>query len=73
MEGEFSRKVRPKRPIAVPDGFDVVCTIGRVTFGNGDRSPYVAAFDLIAEHGAMGSFSFPHEDGRTVTVEVTFE
>jgi hypothetical protein len=52
------------------NGFDVVCTIGRVEFGTGDMSPYVAAFVLIAEHDANGTFQFPNEDGTITSVTV---
>lgn len=53
-------------------GFDVVCTIGRVEFGNGSVSPEVAAFKLIAEHGAPGGYSFPTAAGGLCHVEVSF-
>jgi hypothetical protein len=55
------------------EGFDVTCTIGRVTFGeSGGMTPTEAAFLLIARHGAEGHFTFPHETGGTfhVTVDV---
>lgn len=61
---------KPNAPTATIDGFDVVCTIGHVTFGDGDRSAYAAAFDLIAAHGADGTFTFPNEYGHTITVDV---
>lgn len=55
-----------------PDGFDVTCVIGRVTFDNDSpQSAYAAAFALIGEN-AQGTFTFPHEDGRMVEVEVTY-
>jgi hypothetical protein len=53
-------------------GFHVTCTIGRVTFGDGDVSPHVAAFQLIAEHGAPGEFHFPAPDGSMCIVTVEF-
>lgn len=52
------------------NGFDVTCTIGRVTFGDGEHTPYQAAFLLIAEHGAEGTFLFPAEQGGMVEVTV---
>lgn len=52
-------------------GFNVVCTIGRIEFGEGDVSPYEAAFSLIGRHGADGDYEFPAEDGGTVFVFVT--
>jgi hypothetical protein len=53
-----------------PNGFDVTCSIGRVTFGNGQETARVAAFKLIAEHGTDGDFSFPSEKGGTIHVIV---
>lgn len=54
------------------EGFDVVCTIGRVEYqalGDFD-SPMTAAFNLIAKHGSPGVYHFPGPDGSvTVTVE----
>ena len=64
---------RKERRMQQMDGFDVVCTIGRVVFGDGEQSPRTVAFGLIAEHGAEGTFTFPNEDGTVcrVTVEHT--
>ena len=57
--------------VPVADGFDVVCTIGRVNFTDTDGlQPHVAAFQLIAEHDAPGSYSFPMADGRSCIVNV---
>jgi len=57
------------------EGFDVVCTVGRVEFTNDPLAehPRVSAMRLIAEHGAEGHYSFPHEDGGTCHVAVHFE
>jgi len=55
------------------NGFDVVCTIGRVDLVDcGPHSPSEAAFLLIGQHNAPGVYSFPAENGGTmhVTVEV---
>jgi hypothetical protein len=52
------------------EGFDVVCTVGRVTFGDAGEHPHVAAFRLIAEHGAPGEYRFPNEDGGVTVVTV---
>lgn len=51
--------------------FDVTCTIGSVYEGQGDVTPYQAAFLLIARHDAEGQFRFPNDGpGETiVTVE----
>lgn len=53
-----------------PDGFDVVCTIGRIEFGDSHHTPYEAALLLIGQHGATGEFTFPAENGDTVVVTV---
>lgn len=54
-------------------GFDVVCTIGRVELGpDGEDSPHVAAFKLIAQHDAPGTFSFPMRDGGECAVTVEY-
>lgn len=58
------------RPVPSP-GFDVVCTIGRVEFSaTGDTHPYEAALTLIGRHQADGTFTFPAENGGTVSVHV---
>lgn len=58
---------------AAPSGFDVTCTIGRVEFSElSEHSPLVAAFILIAQHGASGEFSFPGEEGKLIYVDVTY-
>jgi hypothetical protein len=56
------------------DGFDVVCSIGRVTFGSGDDHPYVAAMRLIVDHSdtAPATYTFPGAaPDSTVTVEIS--
>lgn len=58
------------RPI---EGFDVTAVIGRVEFDAlSDLSPHEAAFMLIAKHDARGTFNFPMEDGRTMSVTVDY-
>jgi hypothetical protein len=54
------------------DGFDVTIksVIGRVEFGSGDKSPYAAAFNVIAESQMQGEFEFPGADGDRVVVTV---
>lgn len=60
-----------KTPVRVDStGFDVVCSIGRVEFGNGNMDPVVAAMHLIGEHRAPGEYRFPHEDGGEWVVNV---
>jgi hypothetical protein len=54
------------------EGFDVTCTIGRVVFGEGETTPHEAAFLLIAQHGAPGTFRFPAENGDEVEVTVNY-
>lgn len=55
------------------NGFDVTCTIGRVQFGEGDHTPQEAAFLLIAQHGADGTFEFPSESAGPIRVTVETE
>lgn len=51
--------------------FDVVCVVGTVIVGNdGDETPHMAAFRLIAEHDAPGTYSFPNAYGGTTEVNV---
>lgn len=70
MAAKTPRPPVPKRGFN-PDGFDVVCTIGRVVFGqHGEHSPRVAAFMLIAEHGSDGRYEFPDENADTLIVTV---
>lgn len=53
-----SRRKRHLRPNQEP-GFDVTCTIGRVTLGpDGDMPPVLAAFKLIDEYDSLGTFRF---------------
>lgn len=70
MEKVRTRGKGPLRP--TPFTFDVTCVIGTVEVGaTGDHAPHVVAMQLIAEHDAQGTFTFPMPDGRTqrVTVE----
>lgn len=66
MEKSQSPRRKPR------EGFDVTCVIGRVEFGDPGHAadPRVAAFMLIAEHGAPGLYSFPNPDGTICTVDV---
>lgn len=65
---EETNRVPRERP-----GFDVTATIGRVEFDSlGEYTPNEAAFLLIARHDARGVFSFPMEDGRTMSVTVDY-
>jgi hypothetical protein len=51
--------------------FDVVCVVGTVIVGpEGDESPHMAAFRLIAEHDAPGTYTFPNAWGGTTAVEI---
>jgi hypothetical protein len=60
-----------KKTRGVPSGFDVTCVIGHVDFVDaGPHTPAEAAYLLIAQHGAEGTFSFPHENGGMVRVTV---
>lgn len=54
------------------DGFRVVVerTVGEVRFGEGEKSPYQAAFEIIGGTGEEGVYRFPHEDGGHVVVSV---
>lgn len=55
-------------------GFDVTCVIGHVSLDPAGATPaHVAAFSLIAEHDAPGSYRFPMADGRTCLVDVSWE
>lgn len=56
----------------VRQGFDVTCTVGRVEFDEYGPPPEVAAFVLIAEHGAPGEFRFPRPDGTVCIVSVAY-
>lgn len=57
---------------AYPDGgFDVTALIGHVSFSAmGDMNPVEAAFRLIGQHGAAGTYQFPHEDGGFWLIDV---
>lgn len=55
------------------ESFDVTCTIGTVFLGNGEESPHVAAFKLIAMHDTPGTYRFPMGNGGTVVVDVEYE
>lgn len=69
MEDEPSNRPRHYPP----GGFDVTATIGHVEFSAmGDMTPAEAAMALIGRHDAEGVYTFPHEDGRTITVEVSY-
>lgn len=75
MNDEFSTKVGTKKGPNpdYPTGFDVTCIVGHVDFSdNGTEPAEVTAFRLIAMHGAEGTFQFPHEDGRTISVTVEY-
>ena len=64
---------RKARARTIPDGFDVTCVIGRVSFGDGDESPDMAAYRLISEHAAPGVYSFPSAFGGMTTVRIRTE
>lgn len=64
-------KRRDLQKVRALPGFDVTCVVGRVLLdAAAEESPLVAAFKLIGEHGAQGSFSFPLEDGSICHVDV---
>lgn len=72
---EFERKSM-RKPSRKPAGsFDVTCVIGTVELdgGVGGLSPHEAAFLLIAQHDAPGTYQFPMPDGRTMAVTVDHE
>lgn len=71
LEGARKRALHSSKMPREARGFDVTCVVGRVTFDEGDIPANVAAFMLIAQHGAEGVFTFPREDGsvQRVTVE----
>lgn len=67
-----SAQTQPHTP---PDGFDVVCVVGRVDFyAEGDTHPDVAAMQLIVDHGkgesTPGTYSWPCAHGGEVTVTI---
>jgi hypothetical protein len=64
-----------RRNTTAPDGFDVTCVIGRVSFDGepGSPNPHVVAFQLIAEHDSPGTYRFPAPDGSTTVVTVSYE
>jgi len=62
------------RRTELPTGFEVTCVIGRVEFDEvGEHSPTEAAFLLIAQHGADGTYSFPSAEAGTCHVTVETE
>jgi len=58
----------PKTERAEPEGFDIVCRIGRVVYEglSSGESAHEVAFKLIARHDAEGVFEFLN---TRVTVE----
>ena len=58
-------------PMAPRKLFDITCTIGSVYQDENGMPARYAAFLLIAEHGADGTYEFPNEDGSInhITVE----
>lgn len=61
-------------PLWDTDTFDVTQVIGTVKLSpQGDMSPYVAAFVVIAEFDSEGTFRFPMADGRNCIVKVEHE
>lgn len=67
---EKQRPLRRKGSTPAPFTFDVTCVIGSVEVGVGDVPPHVAAFQLIAEHDAPGTYTFPHAVGGQTRVTV---
>lgn len=53
------RKIDEPFP-TIPTGFDITCTIGRVSLTNraGNDTPLQAALYVIADHGATGVYCF---------------
>jgi len=61
----------PVAPFADPvELFSITQVIGKVYSGDGDNSPRVTAFMIIAEAG-VGEFQFPNENGTVCTVNVS--
>lgn len=56
-----------------PTHFDVTQVIGTVELGHGEHTPYVAAFEVIAEYSQPGTFTFPMENGQMCRVDVEYE
>lgn len=75
MDTPIESKRKPLAKDRLPmAGFDVTCVIGHVDidpYGEG-MSPHEAAFLLIARHDTRGTFQFPMEDGRTMSVTVEY-
>lgn len=69
MEKVRTRKTRTPAPFT----FDVTCVIGTVEVGEGEESPHVVAFKMIAEHDAPGTYTFPHANGGTTRVTVEYD
>lgn len=62
---EREAKIRPGDKL-----FDVTCVIGTVVAGDEEMSPHEAAFLLIAQHDAPGTYVFPCANGDEVSVSV---
>lgn len=57
-----------------PKLFDVTCVIGTVYATDHDgMDPREVAFNMIAHHGAEGTYSFPREQGGIEHVTVEWE
>lgn len=57
-----------------PIGFAVTCEVGKVEFRDGgELSPSMAAFKLIHDHDAEGTFRFPLVNGQMQVVTITRE
>jgi hypothetical protein len=73
IDANRKTKQKPSPRSSDGEGFDVVCTIGRVSFdANGDEPAHVVAFKLIAEHDAEGTFTFPMRGGGICNVNVEY-
>jgi hypothetical protein len=62
MEGKMPAKSRSK--VEPSTGFDITQVVGRVEIGDGEHTPYEAAFLAIAQFGMPGDFRFPAPMGE---------
>jgi hypothetical protein len=59
-----SRRTRKAETMKSTGGFDITQVVGRVEIGDGEHTPYEAAFLAIAQFGMPGDFRFPAPMGE---------
>lgn len=72
MDSVKPQNTKPQK--YVRNSFDVTCVVGTVKWDDASPETFTeAAFKLIAQHSAQGTFTFPVPGGGSIRVTVEYE